>query len=460
MFTAAFLAFLLFASAVAFVDWRRGFYLALVAGVLQDPVRKMTPGTPPELTMSIVVVYLAVLIAAQVQLRRNAREMVLRFSRMQAAFITFTFALLLAALNGIYTYGISLWRVPALSLLIYTLPLPAVVLGYMFIQREEQLTKLFTFYSIMTAIALIGTPLEYFHIHSPIIGLVAQPEGYMRFLPGMMLPVLSGFYRAPDIMAWHASMLTIVGITMAIRARVLTRAWPWLLFAAWGLLNCLISGRRKSVYMVVVFAAAFLWRYGRRLEMRVLVSFALFGLMIVGVVYRLASKEESTLYTKATETSRSEVLYRLEGGATDAIVNFGFMGAGLGTATQGVRHILGHDENIGWQEGGLGKLAVELGLPGLLASAYLLLVMYRVAMIITAQPDLPGTTQLIRASLFGIAMANFVTFIASAQAYSDPVLALFSAFLVGCLLGTAALDERHAAAQTVVAPRLTAQATA
>jgi len=460
MFTAAFLAFLLFASAVAFVDWRRGFYLALMTGVLQDPVRKLTPGTPPALTMSIVVVYIAILLAKNVELRNNAREMVLRFSRLQIALVTFLFTLMLAALNGIYTYGLSLWKVPALSLLIYTLPLPAVVLGYMFIQREEQLLSLFKFYSILTAIALIGTPLEYFHVQSPLIGMVAMHEAFIRFLPVLMLPVLSGFYRAPDIMAWHASMLVIIGIVMAIRARVLTRAWPWLTLAAWGMLNCFISGRRKSIYMVVVFAIAFLWRYGKRLEMRYILSFAMFGLLMVGFVYRLASREESSLYARAAETSRSEVLYRLEGGATDAIRNFGILGAGLGTATQGVRHLTGHDENVGWQEGGFGKLAVELGLPGLLAAAYLLFVIYRLIMAISAHRDLPGTTQLIRAALFGIAIANFVTFIASAQAYSDPVLTLFTAFLVGCLLGTAALDERYAAQQEVVAPQLTAQAMA
>jgi len=181
---------------------------------------------------------------------------------------------------------------------------------------------------------------------------------------------------------------------------------------------------------------------------------------MIGLVFRLASKEESSLYAKAAETSRHEVLYRLEGGAFDAIREFGFLGAGLGSATQGVRHLTGHDEMVGWQEGGLGKLAVELGVPGLFAAAYLLFVVYRVFMIISAHHDLPGTTQLIRAALFGIAVANFVTFIASAQAYSDPVLTLLTAFLVGCLLGTAALDERYAAQTETVAPQLTAQATA
>jgi hypothetical protein len=63
---------------------------------------------------------------------------------------------------------------------------------------------------------------------------------------------------------------------------------------------------------------------------------------------------------------------------------------------------------------------------------------------ITAVDDVPGTTQLIRVGLFAMVIANIGNFLASAQAYSDPVLTLMTAFIVGCLFATAALDERLA----------------
>ena len=50
--TVLFIGFLLLASTVSLVDWRRGWLLALVAGVLQDPVRKLTPNTPVVLTFN------------------------------------------------------------------------------------------------------------------------------------------------------------------------------------------------------------------------------------------------------------------------------------------------------------------------------------------------------------------------------------------------------------------------
>src|SRR5205085_9234571 len=105
-------------------------------------------------------------------------------------------------------------------------------------------------YAVFTSIALIGTPLEYFKVSWNALGLVALPGGYIRHLPGLQIRILSGFYRAPDIMAWHASMLTIIGIIMALRAGALRKAYPWAVVAGWGFLNCIISGRRKAAYMV------------------------------------------------------------------------------------------------------------------------------------------------------------------------------------------------------------------
>ena len=42
-------------------DWRRGWPLAIVCGVLQDPVRKLTPGNPVVLTFTIVAIYIIML---------------------------------------------------------------------------------------------------------------------------------------------------------------------------------------------------------------------------------------------------------------------------------------------------------------------------------------------------------------------------------------------------------------
>ena len=222
-----------------------------------------------------------------------------------------------------------------------------------------------------------------------------------------------------------------------------------MLVTGWGFMNCLISGRRKAFYMIGVFVLAFFWRYFRRLTMSQIVSFGLASLLMIIVTAKISQNEESSVYTKSAYTTQEELWGRLEGGLSGTVEQAGIMGAGLGTATQGVYHVLREDTGttLGWQEGGLGKLAIELGVPGLLAVAALGLTMLLTMLKLSGHPDVPGSSQLARAALFGIIASNIIEFMVSAQAYSDPVLTLLTAFFVGCMFATAALDERLAEAQ-------------
>jgi hypothetical protein len=466
--TILFAAFLLLSASFTLVDWRRGWLLAILCGVLQDPARKLTPGTPVIMSISIVLIYVVVIFSAQVTLQDHGREFTRRFPALYGALIFVFVFLFLAAVNGLFTFGIDQWKAPAMSFFLYLAPLPAVIIGYAFLQREEQLFGLFRFYAAVTSIAMIGTPLEYFRVEWRALGTVALGEN-MRFLTGLSVRLLSGFYRAPDIMGWHAALLTMIGVIMALRARSLRSASLWMLVTGWGFLNCLISGRRKAFYMIAVFVLAFLWRYFRRLTMPQIVSFGLASLLMVFVIAKISQNEESSVYTKSAYTTQEELWGRLEGGLSGTIEQAGIMGAGLGTATQGVYHVLRQDTGttLGWQEGGLGKLAIELGVPGLMAVAMLGLAMLMTMLKISGHPDVPGSSQLARAALFGIIVANVIEFMASAQAYSDPVLTLLTAFFVGCMFATAALDERLAEAEATangtIGPRktpLTSAATA
>ena len=441
MITIVFAAFLALSMTVALVDWRRGWMLAIVCGVLQDPARKLTTGAPVVMSLSIVLVYFIVLFAAQDELKAQARDFARRFGGIYSAVLLVFVFLVLAALNGIATFGLENWKLPALSFFIYCMPVPAVLLGYAYLQREEQLIRLFRFYSILTAVALIGTPLEYFHLPSRMLGTVAL-ETNLRFIPGYSIRLLSGFYRAPDIMGWHAATLASIGLLMAMHRKVASRAWPWMVVSGWGFLNCLMSGRRKAIYMIAVFVAVLLWRYVRRLKVSDFLTFVLAAGVIGGVIYQVSSNEDSSVYTRSAETSRDELFGRLEGGLSGSLEQSGFMGAGLGSATQGTQHIVVGKAALGWQEGGLGKLAVELGVPGVLSIAILIVVMMRVLLKLTAHADVPESSQLLRAGLFAMFIADAMNFLASAQAYSDPLLTLFSAFTLGCLLATASLDER------------------
>jgi hypothetical protein len=444
MALALYLAFLAAACAYALVDWRRGWLLVILCGVIQDPVRKLTAGSPVYISFAVVGLYAAILFSARNEMRAYAIEFTRRFQTISTGIVAFVFLLVLAALNGMVTYGFDKWEAPTISFVTYVIPLIAALLGYTWFQREEMMLRFFHLYAALTSVALIGTVFEYMRVQSRLLGLVSFEGDYIRHLPGIQIRMLSGIYRSPDVMAWHAGMLTAIGVGMVMRSGLRRPMLIWAAVAAWGFTNCLIAGRRKAIYFVLVFCATFLWRYVRRVQMAQV--FASIGLLIAlgAVVNYLSSGEETSVYTRSAMASNQELGQRFEGGMVQTFREVGLMGAGLGTATQGVHHLLGSN-SIGWQEGGLGKVAMEVGLPGLLALLLLMIVVGRMLLTLTRINDVAGSSQFMRVMLFALVMANIAGFIASAQAYTDAVLALTAGFLVGAMFASAALDERLAA---------------
>src|SRR5687768_8310939 len=393
MALALYLAFLGAACAYALIDWRRGWMLVIFCGVIQDPVRKLSAGAPVVVSFAVVGLYAAILFSARNELLGHLSEFARRFGNMYASILAFIFLLLVAAMNGIFTYGIAMWRVPLLSLFTYCIPLVAALFGYAWLQREEWLYRWFKLYTAVTSIALIGTLFEYMRVQSRILGMVAFEGDFIRHPPGIQIRLLSGIYRGPDVMAWHASMLACIGIAMTLRAGMSKLALVWGSVAAWGFFNCMIAGRRKAIYTVVVFCAIFVWRYARRLRSSQVLAFFAVLILLGGVVRQLAASEETSVYAAGAVATKLELAQRLEGGALATFEQFGLMGAGLGTATQGVYHLLGDSAVVGWQEGGLGKLAVEVGLPGIIAILVIGWIVVRLLLRLTSIDDVPGSSQ-------------------------------------------------------------------
>lgn len=448
MALAFYMLFLAAACAYAGVDWRRGWFFVVVCGAIQDPIRKLTPGTSVAISFAVVGVFGVILFRARDEIIADVHDFVRRFPSLYQATFTFLLMLVVAAFNGLFTYGFDKWKVPLLSFATYVVPLIAILFGYTWLQREEQMYRYFRFYSAVTSVALIGAIFEHLRVKSRLLGMVGYEGDYIRHLPGIQIRLLSGFYRSPDIMAWHAATLSVIGMAMALRYGLDKRALSWSLAAGWGFFNCMIAGRRKAIYYVIVFVAVFLWRYIRHVKSGQVFAMIIVALVMAFVVRDIAGDAQSSIYAQTAIATQSEIGTRIEGGVFETFRQFGFLGAGLGTATQGVRHLLGTDINIGWQEGGLGKLAIEVGLPGILALMALAYSLTRLLLTLTRIPDVEGSSQFLRVTLFALLATNGANFIASAQAYSDAVLALTTGFFAGCLFATAALDERLVAART------------
>jgi hypothetical protein len=111
----------------------------------------------------------------------------------------------------------------------------------------------------------------------------------------------------------------------------------------------------------------------------------------------------------------------------------GLLGGGLGVATQGAGYYGSISIAGGAGEGGLGKIMVELGLPGLLAIAWVglagILYLLKILKLASLQSDTTWTS--LTLGLVVLLVVNFMTFAVATQLYGD----LFVLTLIGTFAG-------------------------
>jgi O-antigen ligase len=112
----------------------------------------------------------------------------------------------------------------------------------------------------------------------------------------------------------------------------------------------------------------------------------------------------------------------------------GFFGEGVGTATQGAHHLKVKRPRT-WQEGGLSRILVELGVPGFICFLMLAIALvWRVLSLITKHLEPKSKEFPIMAGLGGVLFANACSFVVSYQIFGDPFIIVFFSLLVGFLL--------------------------
>ena len=448
-----FIALVLFGVFASFKNWRYGLYWIVIIGALQDPVRKMTPGAPSYFVLSTLPVWLAIL----PNFWRRERRTLLLFSRLYSRLKLFFFCFLATLIPGaivMLSYGLDTLGAVALGAFSYIAPMIGVLVGFVFIREQEALGRLLSFYCLVTAIVLIGTPLEYFNIFPGwnALGTAVLNMHWIKYVGNMTIHMKAGFYRSPDVMGWHAATMTILSIILFLQGRsLLFPRWLCLVLAVWGALCIIMSGRYKMIATTFVWAGAFtfLLLYTRKRSRIVVLCFAA-ALAIIGantLAEKLGIDEGFLIYASSPLDYSTE---RLEkhgiGSVLETYKQSGFWGRGLGSATQGTQHTARVEK--GWQEGGVAKLIAELGVPGLCAFILLLLVLLRsllrVIRLSVGSPDITYWGL----GLISIFLANGTAFIVSYQIFGDPYILILITFLLGVALSVPRiLSEKKAAVQ-------------
>jgi hypothetical protein len=447
MWQALFFALVAVGALVAASDWRRAVPLVVLAGVLQDPVRKLTPGAPAYLVLGFLPVWLVVVGQAFREDPSPWDRLRRAHPRLTQAMLWFLLALVPGAIV-VLQYGLPGVRLAAIGAMGYVFPVLALLVGYALLRDARHLRRVLAWYCVFISIALVGGVLEFLQVfpESPVLGTSALGTTWVRHITwGHGVKLMSGIFRSPDLMGWHAATLVMLALTLAASGRPGAR-WGWGLAAVWGAFVVLLSGRTKMTLMPVVWAAVAILAMLRAGRSTSVMRLAFVGclLLAVGLIAGSRMFGETDYVLNATRSSEGAVgrLHRESIGAVETtLLQSGFWGEGLGFASQGRQH-LGVEVKGGWQESGPSKILVELGVPGLVAGLFLawtMLVAIR-GSAVPASADPRGVD--LQVCLFAFTAANVACFAVSHQAFSDGTVIIMNGLLLGASLSAPRWESR------------------
>jgi hypothetical protein len=454
----------------AIAEWRVGLVLCLVTAIVQDPLRKLTPHQPVFYVVFVAVAFAGMCLGALVRgVPLNPNIIFKRYGHFAMPFTLFLLLIIVQSFNSYLRFDNPM--ITLTGLLTYALPLVSIVCGYQlaFRQGEFPIYQFIKWYVVCIALALISVYLEYSGYHWPVLGTVGPALIVFDQVTGSVLPAFAGVFRAPEIAAWHAmTAASFVLLLILSRGISFTRLLRGVAIAAVLLGLGLLTGRRKIVIEFAVFVSTYfiLWLIFARsmgnLAIVVFIGAALIGYFSLAVHLREDSASydrEVSNYSRYVEHSKdafravpsrfvelgiAPVMWAYDG--------FGFFGAGLGAGTQGTQHFRGGEVTTGAAEGGLGKITLELGVPGLFIMGWIAILVLRHLWKIMriASRHSPRMARL-SIGLFSFLAANIAGFSVATQAYGDLFILLILSWVIGFLLTVPMLVEREVRARQLAA---------
>ncbi len=445
------LAVVLLAAALACAaDYRRGLVIIAAVGLLQDLVRKLADGQPTYLMGLVFFVFAATLVGALAT--ENPRWWRRRdwhgLGRLVALFWIVLFVQAL----------VSYMRVGSLVLIgigfaAYVGPLAALALGSWAGTHRGVIQRFLGAYVFF--VAAMASGIAFYQAGFRWKTLMSVGPGLTVYdwqLGAIYLP--PGFFRAPEVAAWHCATAVCVAILLAAALNASPARWAVLGGVATFLCWCVVAtGRRKAIGEIVVFLSVFaflqVWLRGRFGKLAgVVLAIVLFG----GFAFQHYGLKERAAVQIGSMEERSETAGGASGRFLGSVVSLprivevaGFLGTGLGTGTQGGQHFrVGAEDWSIISESGLARVVAELGVPG--AVVGLLLLIRFVLNLRGKVLSLPGGTGPDKAILLGLLAlvgANAVVFVSAHQIFGDPFVYLFLGLSVGFIV--AELDAEQTA---------------
>jgi hypothetical protein len=361
------------------------------------------------------------------------------------------------ALNSLQNFGNLM--LPAIGLATYLLPLPAIMFGYQLACRAgaASILRFMSTYLFCVMLALTTVYLEYAGFDWEVLGQVGGGLPLYDETFGKLVSY-AGIFRASEIAAWHAMTCACFALMLLTYRKInvqtlVTAAVIIAVVMGVGVL----TGRRKALMEVAVFATTYvvLWLVLQKSAMKFGIVLAIAG--ATGFFW-LVGQQENDLpnyvqgaYVYQSYVERSKTVFQdapsrfVELGLAPvmwAYEEFGLFGAGLGAGTQGTQYF--GAAVAGAAEGGLGKVTLELGVPGLLVIGWLAAsVFHRIWQIMRTASLVSPKLARLSFGLFSFLLANAAGFSVATQAYGDFLILLIISWTLGFLLAVPVLIERE-----------------
>jgi len=440
---------LFFLLVVSFLDWRKGLFISIGIGFIQDPIRKLMIGHSVYYTTLIVPFIIATLFGL-LQYRKSLRIHLLfkLYPKLKIILTTFLLIVIAQAMHTLITTQSIITM--GIGLVSYIGPLIGVILAFNYAQEEKNIQRFLSFYLIIGVVFIAGVLFEAAGYQSALLGSVGGEHLY-TFAP-FRIVLLSGFMRAAEISAWHGAMIAMLSVIIFSLSRSGWQKYIWLVVAGVALLAIVFTGRRKGLYVFGIFIviAVTMAFYSYAKSWKKYASFVILGCVFILLSFQMITwKDQFTNFEAYTERivskySDETFLDRFKAMTVNSfkwvVLQNGVMGSGAGTGSQGVQHFGGMRTGLA-AEGGVAKVLAELGIPGLVIAIWLFsIVIYYFWKIITYVTD-DKTYESLAIGLSAILIAYSTDFTIAHQAFGDPFIMLIIGLIVGFTLAIPLICE-------------------
>lgn len=420
--------------------WRAGVLATLVIGFALDPMRKLVAGEPLYFSVLVFVLVGATMLGLRVRgISLSPRPIFAWSSVLRVPSLLFLLLVVVQCVAAVARSGS--WIIGAIGLIAYLAPIPGVLIGFAYARSTQEVRKLVHWYVGAVVVMTVGIYLSRAGYDWKVLDAVGA--GLVAYTPtGEQLRLASGFFRSPEIAAWHVAMATCLTIMLFLSHRRLAAyLWPTALLLLYFVVALMFTGRRKGIVEIAIFVLAFLLMitYFRKRAMKTALILGVVCLATIGIfaVTEIGDALGITGYAARgsnigiTEVDRYQ---RVSMGAIKYVIQRnGWLGSGAGTASQGAQYFGGGTQIVGRSsEGGIGKVVAELGVPGLVMLAVMGVgLAYYLWKVARAATRGGGRRANYAYGMIAFLFANAVMFAVAHQVFGDPLVL----YVIGLVTG-------------------------